>query len=204
MFVTSFIIGSFFPDIDIILVAISSFLTPLNQSIFLFHKTLTHSFISLAGIYLIFLIAYEIKKNKLILYIGNGFSWGIITHIILDLIFRFGKIDILWPLPIGLINGLHYENYRNIVLGLDLLFFRLLASELIKIILNANIENNNINFIKPLTLWMKYHSYLLMLFILTVYFKPEYTLIIFGILYIPSYIMSLLSIYKIRNYIEAK
>ena len=204
MFFISFIAGSFFPDIDIILVAISSFSTPLNQSIFLFHKTLTHSFITLAGIYLIFLIVYEVKKNKIILNIANGFSLGIITHIMLDLTFRFGKIDILWPLPIGIINGLDYGNYKNIILCLDLLFFRLLNSELIKILLDTNIESKNIAFIKPLSLWMKYQSYLTILFILTLYFKTEYTLIVFGILYILSYIVSLLSIYKIRDCIEER
>ena len=36
-----------------------------------------------------------------------------------DLTFRFGKIDILWPLPIGIINGLDYGNYKNIILCLD-------------------------------------------------------------------------------------
>ena len=194
MFFISFIAGSFFPDIDIILVAISSFSTPLNQSIFLFHKTLTHSFITLAGIYLIFLIVYEVKKNKIILNIANGFSLGIITHIMLDLTFRFGKIAILWPLPIGIINGLDYGNYKNIILCLDLLFFRL----------NTNIESKNIAFIKPLSIWMKYQSYLIILFILTLYFKTEYTLIVFGILYILSYIVSLLSIYKIRDCIEER
>ena len=60
-FFISFVGGSFFPDIDIILVALSSFLIPLNQSIFLFHKTITHSIVTLSAIYLILLIVYEIK-----------------------------------------------------------------------------------------------------------------------------------------------
>ena len=85
MFFISFIGGSFFPDIDIILVALSNFLIPLDQSIFLFHKTITHSIITLSAIYLILLIVYEIKKDKVILNIANGFSWGVIIHIMLDL-----------------------------------------------------------------------------------------------------------------------
>ena len=202
MFFLSFIGGSLFPDIDIILVAISSLLIPLEESIFLFHKTITHSIITLSAIYLILLIVYEIKKNKIIINVANGFSWGIIIHIILDSIFRIGKIDVLWPLPIGAINGWDYENYQYLILGLDLLFFRLLASELIKVLLNANIKPKNINFIKPLTLWMKYQSYVFIIFLLIAYFKIEYGLILFGILYIPAYIMSLLSIYKIKDCIE--
>ena len=74
MFFLSFIGGSLFPDIDIILVAISSLLIPLEESIFLFHKTITHSIITLSAIYLILLIVYEIKKNKIIINIANGFS----------------------------------------------------------------------------------------------------------------------------------
>ncbi len=202
MFFLSFIGGSLFPDIDIMLVTISSLLIPLEQSIFLFHKTITHSIITLSAIYLILLIAYEIKKNKTIIYIANGFSWGVITHIILDLIFRFGKIDIFWPLPIGIINGWNYGNYQYLILGLDLLLFRLLASELIKTLLSANIKPKNTNFIKPLTIWMKYQSYVFILFLLIAYFKIEYGLILFGILYIPAYIMSLLSIYKVKDCLE--
>ena len=148
------------------------------------------------------MIAYEIKKNKTIIYIANGFSWGVITHIILDLIFRFGKIDIFWPLPIGIINGWNYGNYQYLILGLDLLLFRLLASELIKTLLSANIKPKNTNFIKPLTIWMKYQSYVFILFLLIAYFKIEYGLILFGILYIPAYIMSLLSIYKVKDCLE--
>jgi len=202
LFFISFIGGSLFPDIDIIIVALSSFLIPLNQSIFLFHKTITHSIITLSAIYLILLIAYEIKKDKVILNIANGFSWGVMIHIMLDLIFRVGKIDLFWPLPIGIINGWNYGNYQYIILGLDLLFFRLLASELIKTLLNANIKPKNIEFIKPLTLWMKYQSYLFILFLLIGYFKIEYTLVLFGILYIPAYAMSLLSIYKVKDCLE--
>ena len=202
MFFISFIAGSFFPDIDIILVALSNFLIPLDQSIFLFHKTITHSVITLSSIYLILLIAYEIKKDKIILNIANGFSWGMIIHIILDLIFRFGKIDVFWPLPIGTINGWNYGSYQYIILGLDLLFFRLLASELIKTLLNANIKPENIEYIKPLTLWMRYQSYAFILFLFIAYFKIEYTLFLFGVLYIPAYAMSLLSIYKVKDCLE--
>ena len=154
MFFISFIAGSFFPDIDIILVALSSLLISLDQSIFLFHKTITHSIITLSSIYLVLLIAYEIKKDKVILNIANGFSWGVMIHIVLDLVFRFGKIDILWPLPIGIINGWNYGDYQYIILGLDLLFFRLLASELIKTLLNANIKPKNIAFINRKREWI--------------------------------------------------
>jgi len=202
MFFIAFIWGSLFPDIDIILVGLSSFLIPLDKSIFLFHKTITHSIITLSAIYLIFLVLYEIKKNRLILNIANGFSWGVIIHIILDLAFGIGKSDIFWPLPIGVINGWDYGNYKYLMLSLDLLFFRLLASELIKTLLNSDIKPKNIEFIKPLMLWMKYQSYIFILFLLLIYFKEDYALIVFGIFYIPSYIMSLVSIYKIRDCLE--
>ena len=168
----------------------------------MFHKTITHSIITLSAIYLNFLVLYEIKKNRLILNIANGFSWGVIIHIILDLAFGIGKSDIFWPLPIGVIHGWDYGNYKYLMLSLDLLFFRLLASELIKTLLNSDIKPKNIEFIKPLMLWMKYQSYIFILFLLLIYFKENYALIVFGIFYIPSYIMSLVSIYKIRDCLE--
>ena len=147
------------------------------------------------------MIAYEIKKDKIILNIANGFSWGIIVHIMLDLIFGIGKIDIFWPLPIGIINGWNYGDYKYLMLGLDLLFFRLLASELVKKLLN-NPTAENITFIKPLTLWMKYQLYIVILFFIAIYFNEKFTLILFGIFYIPNYIMSVVSIYKIKDCLE--
>ena len=122
----SFLLGSIIPDIDILFTAIASYYIPLNQAIDIFHRTFTHSIISVSALYLIFLIIYEIKKNKLILNIAYGFTAGIIVHLLIDIVLWFNTIDLFWPLPVPKIN-LWFKfavqnNIINILLALEFIF----------------------------------------------------------------------------------
>ena len=204
MFFSSFLIGSVIPDIDIILVALCSIFLTQNESITIFHKTITHSFITAGIIYLFFLIIYEIKKNKIILNVAYGFTSGFVIHILVDTLIGFGKITLFWPLPIGALNGWDYTtisyNLENIILCSEFIFFRLLASQLIKTLLNCRTIMKNDNYIQYLASWMKIELYFFLVLLLTIIFIPEYKLIIFFILYIPSYVMSIHSILKLRRY----
>ena len=109
---------------------------------------------------------YEIKKNKEILNIGNGMILGMGVNIILDLLLRFGSIDIFWPLPIGVINSWDYSALTlSILMGLEFISFRLIASQLIKSILNKPSETEEDGFIKYLSYWMKFELLFFIFFI---------------------------------------
>ena len=71
----SLLLGFSIPEID--------FFTHITNISTLFEKNITHSIISVAFIYLIFLIFYEIKKNEWVLKIANGFVFGMIVNIFL-------------------------------------------------------------------------------------------------------------------------
>ena len=203
MFFTSFLMGSIIPDIDIILVALSSMFLTINESFGIFYKTITHSLITAGIVYLLFLIAYELKKSKAILNIAYGVISGIIIHILVDILIGYGKITLFWPLPIGGVNGWAYTsfpyNLGNIIVCSEFILFRLLASQLINAIINSPIITKSNNYIRYLTLWMKIELYFFLIIFLTIIFIPDYKLIIFIILYIPSYIMSVYSIYILRR-----
>ena len=50
----------------------------------------------------LFLIIYEIKKNKLILNIAYGFTVGIIVHLLIDIVLWFNTIDLFLKKRIAL------------------------------------------------------------------------------------------------------
>ena len=182
------LIGICIPEIDI-------FFKFYNFQI-LFERNITHSIISIILIYLMFLIFYELKKNNEILRVGKGFSIGMIINILIDIFIRLGDLDIFWPLPIGMINKIPYSTeIFNVFLCLELIFFRLTYSKLINTIIDIELNDP---FIKYLTHWMKIQGWLIIIFIIAI-LLTEYLTILFIWIYIPSYIMTLLSIVKLRS-----
>ena len=199
-FFISFLLGLAIPEIDTIIIPIYNLISG-NENIFLlFDKTFTHSVITLSIVYLIFLIIYEIKKNKVILNIGKGITLGILINIIIDVILRLSNIDIFWPLPIGSIKNWGYQAITlTILMGAEFIFFRLIASKLIKVVLDNPSKTNNDGFIKYLSYWMKFELLFFIVFTFTVLYKPGFELTIFGILYIISYLMLIFSLFKLRK-----
>ena len=100
----SIIIGSFIPDLDVILVAIFSFFFTIEESTTIFYRTFSHSFFSLIIVYLFFMIMSELKKDIRLKIIGKGIAIGILLHIILDTFLCFYGIHFLWPLPFDKFN----------------------------------------------------------------------------------------------------
>jgi len=198
----SFLLGTFFPDIDIILSILFSTLFYNNYSIYLLQNSFSHSIIFIGIIYLFFLIIYETKKDRKILDIASGFIAGLFFHIMIDIIFSFESINVFWPLPIAGIRiwTIDLGTFLvNTLLALEFLFFRLFASLLINEIIN---NTNNTIYIKKISLWMKCEGYLFITFIILLLLLPQYILIIFGVFYLPSYIMSIYFIYKLRSFLN--
>ena len=78
---TAIIFGAILPDIDAIIVAIGSFFHPLSYSEQLFHRSFSHSFFTIIGVYLLFAILAEWKKIPYLKSIGKGMALGILSHI---------------------------------------------------------------------------------------------------------------------------
>ena len=199
-----FLIGSIIPDIDIIFCALASYYIPIDQAVLFFHRTLTHSLITIAAIYFLFLIAYEYKKNESILTAAYGFIAGMLFHILIDIFFWFDSINLFWPLPIPEINIWFKiaidNNIYNLILALEFIFFRLFASKLIDIIIDNPLKNGY--YIKHLNLWMKFEILFFFVFICSTQILPNFKLFIFGVFYIPSILMLIFSIWNLRDSIN--
>ena len=184
----SLLLGFSIPEID--------FFTHITNTATLFEKNITHSIISVAFIYLIFLIFYEIKKNEWVLKIANGFIFGMIVNIFFNLLIRSGNIDIFWPLPIGIIKKYTYSALIfNIMMCLELIFFRLAYCKFIDIMIDA--KSSGI-YIKYLSSWIKIQAILIISFAITILLFDN-LIIFFIIIYIPSYLVTIFSIIRLKS-----
>ena len=200
----SIIIGSLLPDLDIILVAIFSLFSTIEKSTEIFHRTFSHSFFSPIIVYLLFMFMSEAKKSTQLKTIGKGITIGILLHIIVDTFLWFHGVHFLWPLPFNEFNlweSIHIPAIlRNLILSIEFLFFRIYAWFLIKQYLSNPVDHGW--FIKFLTKWMKIESILFIIFLIFTYFEiPSFTFL-FGLAYIPSLIMAIISTILMWHSIE--
>ena len=194
-----FLLGIVTPDIDITITTITNnLLRIINLSID--YISFSHSLVSIGILYMLFLILYEIKKNIIIIKIAQFIVLGIFVHILIDMVIWNNIIDIFWPLPIGKLNFWSYsyfqEDFKYFVISIYFIIFRLLASLLIDQLIEKPDLNKN-GYLKYLTIWMKYELYFFIIFIVSFYFTNN-LLLIYSILFIPSYIMTIYSIYNLK------
>ena len=217
-FFYSFLFGSILPDIDIVisyLLKIKNLLyyNNSNDNIYFlnsnywfnYNLSIFHSIITLSLIYLFLLVYYEVKKKKSILNIANGIFLGISLHILVDILFFFRPVQILWPLHLIDIQPINIWGQFNIpyffislYLSLEFLFFRLIAFYLTEIVLNNKGTGNT--YIKMLSKMMKIEGILFVLFIF-IFQSPShktYILILYGFIYSVSLLSTIYLIYKIR------
>jgi len=203
---TSFLIGTIIPDIDLILIPLGLLLQfNIEESIFLFHRTFSHSLITLLVIYLLFLIIYEIKKKVNLLYICNGFCLGILLHIIIDIFLWFKPIHVFWPLPI---NKIHFfqsiklsYTLKTFLLSMEFFLFRVFAWKLINIIIKH--PSKNVRAIKHLSQFMKIELIFLITFIISsIILNQKYILHLFWIFYVPSLIFIIIILLRMKDSIN--
>lgn len=194
-----FLLGIVTPDIDTTITTITNnLLRIVNLSID--YISFSHSLVSIGILYMLFLILYEIKKNIIIIKVAQFIILGMLAHILIDIVIWNNTIDIFWPLPIGKLNFWFYSyfqiNFKYFIIGFHFIIFRLIASLLIdQLIENPNSNKNG--YLKYLTIWMKYELYFFITFIGSIYFLSN-ILLVYSLLFIPSYIMTLFSIYKLK------
>ena len=198
-----FLFGTIIAEIDKVISIFLSFIFYKSIDIYLFNNMITHSVVILSIMYLFILIIFEITKSSDFLNISKFTILGALFHISIDFIINLRPIYIFWPLPINPINLINTNlnnNVELVILGFEFLFFRLIASLLIEILLSN--KNENSYYIKTLSLWMKSEVYIFIIFIASIFFTPGNTIELFSIFYLLSYAMLLFSIFKLKNSIK--
>jgi len=198
------IIGSLIPDLDIIIVALSSVFLSIEKGTEIFHRTFSHSFFTLVIVYLLFMVTGEMKKSQFLKTLGKGFAIGILLHIIADTFLWFHGIHFLWPLPLSKFNLWESRHIpviiRNFILSSEFLFFRIYAWFLLNQYLSNPVENGW--FVIFISKWMKVEFLLFIVFIVFTYFEIPSFKLLFGLAYIPSLIMAIISTILMWHSIE--
>lgn len=90
------VLGSIAPDLDFIpLIAVYLLDPDLARS---FHRSASHSLLLPVLILIVSLPLYVATHKKAILGWSTGLAIGLVSHIILDILFWFEAINVLWPL----------------------------------------------------------------------------------------------------------
>jgi membrane-bound metal-dependent hydrolase YbcI (DUF457 family) len=84
-----------FPDLDNLAVAYATLAGADPHGL---HRTFTHSLFTILAILLLFYLVAALTKNQQWSNFGLGFGIGILMHILLDLVFWFNGVELLWPI----------------------------------------------------------------------------------------------------------
>ncbi len=198
------IIGALIPDLDLIIVALAALFIPLDEAAILYHRTFTHNFFIIILLYLAFALLAEIKSFPNYKVIGKGLSLGMLSHLILDTLFWFSPIYLLWPLPVKPFNFWNFVHFPevgyHILMIMEFFFFQIYAAFLIHTHLRFPQSQSHI--ISRLNVWRKMETALFFLFAVLLYFSISNFKIVFGIAYIPSLIIAIWVTWQSRYSLE--
>jgi membrane-bound metal-dependent hydrolase YbcI (DUF457 family) len=195
------IIGSLIPDLDIIAVVFGKLFTSILDPIHYFHRKTTHSFLFIIFVYLFFQILSEVFKNPKLRNWGKGLSIGIFSHILVDSFFFLHGIYLLWPLQMEWNVWSKYQPPQivtHLLLATEFLFFRILAW----IILEFSINKPNLKhpgFLYIISRWKTIEFYLFLIFTTFAIFNLPGFEILFGLGYLPSLFMSIISVWVMQD-----
>jgi len=90
------VLGNMFPDLGNLVVAYATLAKlPDPEG---YHRTFTHSIFTIVAMVILFYIIGAVTRNEKWKNFGMGFGTGILMHILLDLVFWFNGVELLWPL----------------------------------------------------------------------------------------------------------
>ncbi|MDP6570313.1 MAG: metal-dependent hydrolase [Candidatus Marinimicrobia bacterium] len=198
------IIGALIPDLDLIIVAFASLIIPLDEAAYLYHRTFTHNFFIIILLYLTCAILAEIKSTPHYKVMGKGLSLGMLSHLILDTLFWFSPIYLLWPLPVKPFNFWNFVQFPefgyHILMTMEFFFFQIYAAFLIHT--HLKFPDNKSQIISQLNLWRRTETALFFLFAALLYLHISGFKILFGAAYIPSLIFAIWATWQSRHSLE--
>jgi len=198
------IIGALLPDLDLIIVALASILQPIEEATQLYHRSFSHNFFIIIFLYLICALVSEIINHSRFKVMGKGLSLGMLTHLILDTLFWFTPIYLLWPLPLKPFNFWSFmsipEYGKHIIMIIEFLFFYIYAAFLIQMHLTKP-HIHTISF--PLLIrWKKIEIILFLLFVALLFFNVPGFKVLFSVAYIPSLIFAIFATWQSRHCLD--
>jgi membrane-bound metal-dependent hydrolase YbcI (DUF457 family) len=194
------LLGSIFPDMDNIAVAVATLSKQSTQGL---HRTFTHSFFAILLFVLVFWLIGQVTKQQRWTNFGLGFGLGILLHILLDLLIWFNGVAILWPLPLwlnfweGVSPPDWFDRFMNPAEMLALLAFFILLYRL------AGKQSTDADFLPALKIWIIVEAGLFVIFTPLAYIMQKGFLSLFGVGYLFSLFLAFGVIIRMRKTVEA-
>ena len=190
------LIGIIIPDLDIILKYID--IHPL------YHGSILHSIVFMILFYLSLLMINELNKKIINNIIINGIFFGMLLHIILDILFSSGSMLLYWPLPISPI-----EPFYNLYLNNNILYFlgclqfislRFFGYKIIlKITNRSNLSQSSYESINLISDWMTLQTIILLLFIFMYFINMKFSMILMDFYMFSSMLIILYFLYRTKE-----
>ncbi len=193
------VLGNLFPDLDNFAVAIATLTGNTTDGL---HRTFTHSFFTVLGLWLLFLVVGVISKQAQWQHFGSGFAMGMIMHILLDIFIWFGHVQLFWPFAYDLNIWQHVTPpswWMQLMMPAEFfsfaLFFWVLA-------IMAQKQKTNLDSVRTVRIWTAVQMALFILFTILVYIMKQGFMTIYGAAYLLSLILAWIIAIKLRQTIE--
>lgn len=110
--VWGFVVGNILPDLDYVAV-IPTY--PVDRILALhMHRTFSHSLGAAMAIWIAFEVIAFLLRDEYARFLGYGLAWGVIGHILLDILVWFSPIDVFWPASVwGIIPPVNLWGWYN-------------------------------------------------------------------------------------------
>jgi hypothetical protein len=90
-----FLLGNMLPDLDYLAV-IATY--PVDQRLAMhLHRSFSHSALAVLAVAVGFEIISLLLRDQYARFLGYGLAWGIVAHILFDILVWFSPVDVFWP-----------------------------------------------------------------------------------------------------------
>jgi len=177
------VLGNLIPDVDNLVVAIATVMGKPTEGL---HRTFTHSLFFVVMIIMVFMGLARATKRPKWGNLGLGLGFGVMMHILVDLLIWFDGVEILWPISswINLWQNVDMPDWwSKLMMPLENLFFMLYFLALAAI---AQKKDTNPNYLPRLRFWSWVQGILFLIFLVMVYTMGSGFMTIFGAVYLLS------------------
>lgn len=195
------VLGSILPDADNLTVAVATVAKLPTTGL---HRTFTHSLIAIAVVIAVFGLVSLITKRPRWLNLGIGLGIGILLHILLDLIFWFDGVAILWPYSYYLNLWSRFSPsswWMTLMQPAEFLFLGLF---IINLFFLASKQGSDVAYLGRLRTWIWLQFVLFAIFLVLAFSLSKGFLTIFGAIYLLSLGLAVGVVIRMRGTIEYK
>jgi membrane-bound metal-dependent hydrolase YbcI (DUF457 family) len=194
------LLGSIFPDMDNVGVAIATLMKTSTQGI---HRTMTHSVFFMMAVVFVFYLAGRWRKDVRWSNLGVGLGLGMLIHSLLDLLIWFNGASLFWPFPnwVNLwANTTPPDWFMKLMDPAEFLFFGLYLWILGSW---ARKTGTDLDFLGRHRTWMWLEFALFVIFTPLAYLMSKGFLTLFGAFYLFSLFMVFIVTLRMRKTVEA-